>query len=635
MFFRTISIRIKIFFIFVIIMFLIILFKVFYLEVFKYNKLKKMANNLWSRELPVEGDRGKIYDRNLDILASNLTTTSLVLIPNQIKNKEEVTKDLSKILNVSYDEMKKHVYKKTSIERVHPEGRKLSFDIANKISQLNYDGVYLVRESKRVYPYDNNLSQVLGFVGIDNQGLSGIELNYDKYLTGKAGSIKYYSDAKGNKLNINELYEPPENGINVMLTINNKLQKSVERELDNAVSKYNPEHALAIAMDPNTGEILAISSRPNFDPNNYKNYSTEVLNRNLPIWMSYEPGSTFKIITLAASLEEGTIDLYNDTYYDDGNIQVENAKIKCWKTGGHGQETFLEVVENSCNPGFVVMGQKLGKERLFNYINKFGFGEKTGVDLNGESKGILFSLDRVGPVELATTSFGQGVSVTPIQQITAVSAAINGGRLYKPYIVKGLLEPETNTVIKSYDKKIVRKVISKETSNEVRLALESVVTNGTGRNAFIDGYRVGGKTGTAQKVDNGVYMSGNYIVSFIGFMPANDPKIIVYVAIDNPKGVVQYGGTVAAPIARNILYDSIDILDIKKQDNAPTKKYQDYEKKYIIVPNLINVEADKVHNKTKGLVIEYSGSGKKIIYQSINPGERVLEGSKIRVLLGD
>ena len=635
MFFRTISIRIKIFFIFVVIMFLIILFKVFYLEVFKYNKLKNMANNLWSRELPVEGDRGKIYDRNLDVLATNLTTTSLVLIPNQIKNKEEVTKNLSKILNVSYDEMKKHVYKKTSIERVHPEGRKLSFDIANKISELNYDGVYLVRESKRIYPYDNNLSQVLGFVGIDNQGLSGIELNYDKYLTGKAGSIKYYSDAKGNKLNINELYEPPENGINVMLSINNELQKSVERELDNAVSKYNPEHALAIAMDPNSGEILAISSRPNFNPNNYKNYSTEVLNRNLPIWMSYEPGSTFKIITLAASLEEDTIDLYNDTYYDDGNIQVENAKIKCWKTGGHGQETFLEVVENSCNPGFVVMGQKLGKERLFNYINKFGFGEKTGVDLNGESKGILFSLDRVGPVELATTSFGQGVSVTPIQQITAVSAAINGGKLYKPYIVKGLLEPETNTVVKSYDKKLVRKVISKETSEEVRLALESVVTNGTGRNAFIDGYRVGGKTGTAQKVDNGVYMSGNYIVSFIGFMPSNDPKIIVYVAIDNPKGVVQYGGTVAAPIARNILYDSIDILDIKKQDNAPTKKYQDYEKKYIIVPNLINVEVDKVHNKTKGLIIEYSGSGKKIIYQSINPGERVLEGSKIRVLLGD
>ena len=635
MFFKTISIRIKVFFIIVFLMFFVIFLKVLYLQVFKYEKLKKLANNLWSRELPVEGDRGKIYDRNLDVLASNLTTTSLVLIPNQIKDKEQVSNDLAKILNVSVKEMKRHVYKHTSIERVHPEGRKLSFDIANKISELNYDGVYLVRESKRIYPYENNLSQVLGFVGIDNQGLSGIELNYDKYLTGKPGSIKYYSDAKGNKLDINEIYESPTPGINVMLTINNELQKSVERELDNAVSKYNPEHALAIAMDPNTGEILAISSRPNFDPNHYKNYSVEVLNRNLPIWMSYEPGSTFKIITLAASLEEDTIDLYNDTYYDDGNIQVENAKIKCWKDGGHGQETFLQVVENSCNPGFVVMGQKLGKERLFSYINKFGFGEKTGVDLNGESTGILFPFDRVGPVELATTAFGQGVSVTPIQQITAVSAAINGGKLYKPYIVKSLLEPETNTTIKSYNKKLVRKVISKSTSKEVRYALESVVTNGTGRNAFIDGYRVGGKTGTAQKVSNGVYMSGNYIVSFIGFMPSDDPKIIVYVAIDNPKGVVQYGGTVAAPIARNILYDSIDILDIEKPKKAPEKNYMPYEKKYIIMPNLIGIDSNKVYSKTKGLTIEYSGSGNKIIYQSINPGERVLEGSKIRVLLGD
>lgn len=635
MFFKTVSIRIKVFFIFVFIMFLIILFKVFYLQVFKYDKLKSLANNLWSRELPVEGDRGIIYDRNLDVLASNLTTTSLVLIPNQIKDKEKASKELSKILNVSEKEMKKHVYKHTSIERVHPEGRKLSYETANKISNLNIEGVYLVREAKRTYPYENNLSQVLGFVGIDNQGLSGIELEFDNYLTGKAGSIKYYSDAKGNKLDINEIYEMPTNGMNVMLTINNELQKSVERELDNAVSKYNPEHALAIAMDPNTGEILAISSRPNFDPNNYKNYSVEVLNRNLPIWMSYEPGSTFKIITLAASLEEKTIDLYNDTYYDDGNIQVENAKIKCWKDGGHGAETFLQVVENSCNPGFVVMGQKLGKEKLFSYIDKFGFGKKTGVDLNGESTGILFPLNRVGPVELATTAFGQGVSVTPIQQITAVSAAINGGNLYKPYIVKGILEPETNTCIKTFDKKLVRKVIKKETSKEVRLALESVVTNGTGRNAFIDGYRVGGKTGTAQKVNNGVYMSGNYIVSFIGFMPSDNPKVIVYVAIDNPKGVVQYGGTVSAPIARNILYDAIDILDIEKPKEAPEKNYQPYEKKYIIVPNLVGVKSNLIHKKASGLTLEYSGSGSKIIYQSINPGERVLEGSKIRVLLGD
>lgn len=635
MFYKDIHFRIKLFFIIVLLLFLIVIFKVFYIQVFKYDKLKGLATNLWSRELPIEGNRGNIYDRNLDLLAGNLTTTSLVLIPNQIKDKEKTSKLLSEILNVSLEEMKKHVYKKTSIERVHPEGRKLSFEISDKISSLNLEGVYLVKETKRNYIYDKNLSHVLGYVGIDNQGLSGLELKYNNYLTGKSGSIKYFSDAKGNKLKLNEVYEKPTDGMNIMLTINNEIQKSIERELDNAVIKYKPEHAIAIAMNPNTGEILGMSSRPNFDPNNYQNYSVEEINRNLPIWMNYEPGSTFKIITLAATLEEKTLDLYNDHFYDSGSIRVENAKIKCWKAGGHGYETFLNVVENSCNPGFVVMGQKLGKERLFRYINNFGFGKKTGIDLNGEATGILFSLDKVGPVELATTAFGQGVSVTPIQQIAAVSAAINGGKLYKPYIVKSILEPETNSVIKQYNKSLVRKVISKETSKEVRNALESVVTNGTGRNAFIDGYRVGGKTGTAQKVKDGRYMSGNYIVSFIGFMPANDPKIVVYVAIDNPKGVVQYGGTVSAPIARSILLDSIDALNIKKPEGAKEKNYQPWDKKYLTVPDLVGKNYDDIKYKLEGFTLEFSGTGKKIIYQSPIKGERVLEGSKIRIMLGD
>ena len=635
MFFKDIHFRIKLFFLILILIFLIIIFKVFYIQVFKYDKLKKFASDLWSRELPIEGDRGSIYDRNMDLLAGNLTTTSLVLIPNQIKEKDKAVKELSKILNVPEEEMKKHVYKKTSIERVHPEGRKLSFEISDRISALNIDGVYLVKEAKRTYPYDNNLSHVLGYVGIDNQGLSGIELKYNSYLTGKSGSIKYFSDAKGNKLDLNEIYEEPVDGMNIMLTINNEVQKSIERELDNAVSKYNPEHAIAIAMDPNTGEILGMSSRPNFNPNKYKEYSTEEINRNLPIWMNYEPGSTFKIITLSATVEENSLDLYKDHFYDGGSIRVGGAKIKCWKKGGHGAETFLQVVENSCNPGFVVMGQKLGKERLFKYIRNFGFGEKTGIDLNGEATGILFSLDKVGPVELATTAFGQGVSVTPIQQITAVSAAINGGKLYKPHIVKSILEPETNTVIKNYDKELVRKVISKKSSKEVRNALESVVTNGTGRNAFIDGYRVGGKTGTAQKVQDGRYLSGNYIVSFIGFMPANNPKIVVYVAIDNPKGVIQYGGTVAAPIARSILLDSIDALNIEKPKGAKEKNYQAWDKKYVTVPNLIGKEYNDIRFSLEGFTLEYSGTGKNIIHQSPKGGERVLEGSKIRILLGD
>lgn len=409
--------RLKIFVIVVFIIFIIIILKVFYIQVFEYDKLNDLASDLWSRNLPIEADRGKIYDRNGVVLADNVTTTSLVLIPNQIKDKKYATEKLSEILNVSYDTMRQHVYKNTSIERVHPFGRRLDYSVAKKIEALNIEGVYLVREAKRSYPYGTMLSHTLGFVGIDNQGLSGIELQYDDYLTGEYGAIKYFSDAKGNKLNLSQVYEAPSNGVNVTLTINQKIQASVERELDNAVTKYDPETALAIAMDPNTGEILAIASRPNFDAVNYQDYDIETLNRNLPIWATYEPGSTFKIITLSAALNEGLVDLDNDTFYDSGSVKVANAKIRCWKAGGHGAQTFLQVVENSCNPGFVELGNRLGKEKLFDYIDKFGFGKKTGVDLNGEATGIIFDLDKVGPVELATTAFGQGVSVTPIHLV--------------------------------------------------------------------------------------------------------------------------------------------------------------------------------------------------------------------------
>lgn len=289
--------RLKIFVIGVFIVFIVIILKVFYIQVFDYEKLSKLAFGLWSRNLPIEADRGIIYDRNGIVLADNITTTSLVLIPNQIKDKKETCEKLASILNVSFDTMKKHVYKNTSIERVHPFGRRLDYKIAEKIEKLKIDGVYLVRESKRNYPYGSMLSHTLGFVGIDNQGLSGIELQYDDYLTGSYGAIKYFSDAKGNKLKLSGVYEAPANGVNITLTINQKIQSSVERELDNVVTKYEPETALAIAMDPNTGEILAISSRPNFNALNYKDYSTEVLNRNLPIWATYEPGSTFKNVT--------------------------------------------------------------------------------------------------------------------------------------------------------------------------------------------------------------------------------------------------------------------------------------------------------------------------------------------------
>ena len=635
MFTKNIHKRIRIILIVITLCFVLIIGKVFYIQVISYDKLNSLATSLWSRNLEIGAERGKIITSDNITVADNLTTVSLVFVPNQIKSKEEVSINISKILGVDRKVIDEHLYKKSSIERVHPEGRQLSYEVADAIAKLNYEGVYLLKEAKRYYPYDSLLAHSIGYVGIDNQGLSGLELEYDKYLTGESGAIKYYSDAKGQKLNISSVYEQPANGMNLYLTVNFDIQESIERELDNAMTKYNADGSWAIAMNPNTGEILGIASKPSFSPSNYQDYSIEEINRNLAIWASYEPGSTFKIITVASSLEEHTVDLLNDTFYDSGSVNVDGARIKCWKHGGHGAQTFLQVIQNSCNTGFVELGNRLGKEKLFSYINKFGFGKKTGIDLNGEATGILFPLSKVGPVELATTAFGQGVSVTAIQQITAVSAAINGGSLYKPYIVKSIVEPNTNEIIKENHPQKVRQVISDDSSVQVRNALETVVAYGTGRNAYIDGYRVGGKTGTAQKVKNGVYMSGNYIVSFIGFLPADNPQVIVYVAIDNPKGITQYGGTVAAPIAKNILTDAISALNIEKSKEGLDKIYQWYDVKYYKVENVEGLTVKEATKLLKNFQVEYTGIGDKVLAQSPAAGTSLPQNSTIRLLLGN
>lgn len=634
MFFKSIDKRIRIVLLIIIVLFVVIVLKVAYVQLVNYVKLNELAGDLWSRELPIAADRGRILDRNGVVLADNITTTSLVLIPNQITDKDKASSLLAEILGVTKEEMDKHVFKKTSIERVHPEGRQLSYEVADKIDSLKLDGVYLVKESKRYYPYGTSLSHVLGYVGIDNQGLSGLELEYDKYLTGENGAIKYFSDAKGNTLDISEIYEAPQSGIDIQLTVDYNIQKSLERELDNVVDMFSPDMALAVVMDPNTGEILGMSSRPTYDSNNYSNYSMEVLSRNLPIWASYEPGSTFKIITTAAAVEEKVINLEKDTFFDSGSVHIGGARIGCWKAGGHGHQTFLQVLENSCNPGFVKMGQLLGKETLFSYIDLFGFGKKTGIDLNGEGKGILFPLDKVGELELATTAFGQGVSVTPLQQVTAVSAVVNGGNLYKPFIVKNFLEPETDSVIKSIDKTLVRKTISKETSDTMRYALESVVARGGGKYAYIDGYRIGGKTGTAQKVENGKYLVNNYIMSFMSVVPSNDPKAVLYVAIDNPKNTALLSSYTTAPIARRILLDIIDALDIEKQEGAIEKVKSWDDPVYYTVPNVVGMTVKEATKALYPLEVEYSGSGDKVLEQSPSAGEKVESTYKIRLLLG-
>lgn len=636
MFFKKIDERIKILFLIILLLFILIIGRVFYIQVFDYKKLSEYASDLWSRDLPIEANRGLILDRNGVVLADNLTTTSLVLIPNQIKDKETTTTQLAEILGVTYEDMEEHVYKNTSIERVHPEGRRLSYDVAEQISALNIEGVYLVKEAKRYYPYGNLLSHTLGYVGIDNQGLSGLELQYDEYLTGKSGAIKYFSDAKGNKLNLSDVYVEPQSGMNLNLTIDINIQKSIERELDNIVDMFSPDNALAIVMDPNTGEILGMGSRPDYDPNNYQDYSQEVLSRNLPIWSSYEPGSTFKIITTATAVEEGVVDLDKDTFYDTGSVKVDGSTLRCWKAGGHGHQTFLQVLQNSCNPGFVKLGQLLGKERLFNYISLFGFGSKTGVDLNGEGQGIIFDLEQVGNVELATSAFGQGVSVTPIQQVTAVSAVVNGGTLLQPYVVKSISDSETNTIIEEKTTTVVRKnVISEKTSLIMRRALESVVALGGGKAAYVEGYRIGGKTGTAQKVQDGKYLVGNYIMSFMAVVPSNDPKAVLYLAIDNPKNTALLSSYTTTPIARRILLDIINALGIEKQEGEIEKELEWTDKETFEVPNVIGKTVKEAKSLLSNFSIEYTGTGDIVQEQSPSAGEKLEVGSTIKLLLGE
>ena len=632
MFTKSIDKRIKIIFLILLIPFLLILIKVFYIQVFEYKKLNKLAKNLWSRDLEVQAERGKIYDRNGAVLADNLTTTSLVILPNQLKDKSLVTKKLADILNVSYEDMKKHVYKNTSIERVHPEGRRLSYDIAEKINNLNLDGVYLVKESKRYYPYKDLLSHSLGYVGIDNQGLSGLEYQYDKILTGENGAIKYFSDAHGNKLSLSDQYVSPKKGLNINLTIDINIQKSLEREMSNIKDMFQPEMALAIVVDPKTGEILGMSSYPDYDPNQYQKYSSSTLSRNLPIWSSYEPGSTFKIVTMASSLEEKVIDIFKDHFYDSGKVNVDGSILKCWKAGGHGDQTFLEVLQNSCNPGFVKLGQLLGKERLFSYIKKFGFGEKSGIDLNGEGTGILFPMERIGNVELATSAFGQGISVTPIQQVMAVSAVVNGGYLYKPYIVKSISD-DVNTIVQQNSKVLRRKVISSETSSIMRIALESVVAKGGGKSAYIEGYRIGGKTGTAQKQQNGVYLVNNYIMSFMAVVPSNDPRAVMYLAIDNPKNTAMLSSYTTTPIARRILLDIIDALKIPKQAGEMEKDLEWNDKLTYEVPNVVGLSVSDAKKLLFNFDVKIIGTGDIIYEQSPKAGEVIEDGSRIRIFI--
>lgn len=474
--------------------FMALISRLSYVKIVKGSNYYELALDLWTRTAPTKGVRGNIYDRNGNLIVGSYLAPTIVAIPKQIENKDVTASCIADILNVKKEEILKHLNKKVSVEILKPVGRYITVDQAIQIINKNIKGIYVVSDSKRSYPYQNILAPIIGVVGSDNQGITGIEFIYDSYLKGKYGGLNIYTDAHGNLISdLTSYYDSAAAGADVYLTIDLGIQLILERLLDNAYVKYNYDEAIMIAVNPKTSEVLGMASRPTFSPENYLDYPEEVYNRNLPIWKNYEPGSVQKIITYAAGLEENVFKM-DEIYHDPGYLVIDGVRIKDWKAGGHGTETYLQVIENSCNPGFMTIGMRLGKDKLFKYIKDFGLGSKTGIDLLGESSGILFNVDKIGNVELATASFGQGNAVTAIQLVNAASAAVNGGNLNKPYILSKIVK--NNEVLLKKEPEFIRNVISKETSDKVKYALESVCARGTARGAYIDGYRVGGKTGT-------------------------------------------------------------------------------------------------------------------------------------------
>ncbi|WP_318615559.1 penicillin-binding transpeptidase domain-containing protein [Sporosarcina sp. YIM B06819] len=589
--------------------------KLFHAQIIKHEFLKERAEANWDREIPFGGMRGDIVDRNGNLIVGSKLAPTLYFMPSQNREVTSAATALAPILGMDAAELEKKMDQVEYMVKLAPEGKNITKEQADEIARLQIDGLYTGVDFVRDYPNGELLSRLIGFTGYDNTGLAGIEYAYDEILQGTGDKIRMYTDAVGIPLpHVDDGFKTGNKGANLGLTIDLAMQKVVERELLQAMEKFDATQALAIIMNPKTGEILSLASVPTFDPANYQKVDPSIYNRNLPVWMTFEPGSTFKIITLAAGLEEKVIDLKHEQFYDPGYVMVANARLRCWKRSGHKDQTFLQVVENSCNPGFVEIGQRLGAKNLNKYIRDFGFGQSTGSGIAGESKGILFSEKNFGPVEQATTAFGQGISVTPIQQVQAVAAAVNGGYLYRPYIVKEITDDKGKT-LQSFTPDMQRRVISEETSKQVREALESVVANGSGGKAFVDGLRVGGKTGTAQKVVDGHYKDGDYIVSFIGIAPADDPELLVYVAVDSPKNSVQFGGVIAAPIVGRIMEEIAPLAGIEKRQGQIEKLYKYGDEMTHRVPNLAGMTKKEITGTLYTYRLEWHGSGDKVKYQ--------------------
>ncbi|MHB8171874.1 MAG: stage V sporulation protein D [Thermincolia bacterium] len=631
--------RITLLFIFVSLLLSILILRLSWIQFIKGPELQKMATDNRTRDVPVPAKRGTIYDRNGKELAVSISADTVYAFPAQIKGlkpekQQEIANKVAAVLGLKPDDVLKKITKKSSIETIKV---KIDSDKAKKLKEQDLPGISIVEQSKRHYPNDILAAHVLGFTNIDNLGGNGIEINYEKDLKGIPGKIVIERDATGRDIpQAMHKYIPPQEGSSLFLTIDETIQHFVERELDKIVEKYQPEKAAIIVMDTKTGGILAMGNRPTYNPNEYNKFDSKTW-RNFAISDAFEPGSTFKVVSAAAGLEEGLVK-HQDRFYDPGYYEVLGKKIKCAKRTGHGSQSFVEVMQNSCNTGIIAVGQKIGVEKYLGYVQAFGFGKKTGIPLPGEATGILVPAKRATILDLATMSIGQTNAVTPIQLITAMSSIANDGMLMKPQLVKEVRNIN-GEIIRTIQSEEIRQVVSKETARELSGILESIVAAGGGSKAYLEGYRAAGKTGTAQKIaPGGGYVSGKYVSSFMGFAPVNEPKLAVLVVIDDPKGGVYYGGQIAAPVFGAVMGDALKYLGVPPQISGLKKKdplKQEVKIKETKVPDVINLPPEEARKAlvSQGLKPLFDGKGKVILGQFPLAGATVPMGTEVTLYL--
>jgi len=593
-------------------------------------KYQAKAEEQWTREFNVSAKRGDILDRNGNVLAHSSAIDTIYVNISDVENPEILARELSEILDLEYqtvytkvvDKSKSQVWIKRQVDK----------ETANKVRQLNLKGVGFTVDTKRYYTNSDFLTSVIGITSNDGIGLEGIEAKYNKYLSGKPGVIIGETDISGKTIPYGEnMYVEPENGYNVILTIDEVIQMFLEKALEDAYVEHGAAGSQGIVMNPTTGEILAVASYPDFDLNNPPRDDLELLQdliRNRVFTDAYEPGSTFKIITAASALDTGVYAL-DDTFNCVGYHVVDGQKIKCWRDyNPHGLQTFTEAVQNSCNPAFMKMALKMETDMFYDYIYNFGFGSKTGVDVIYEGEGIVRNSKYIQGFDLARIGFGQSIAVTPLQLASAVCAIVNGGELKRPLLIKEI-KNEKGLTIQDFKSETIRKVITTETSEQMKAVLQSVVDNGSGKNAAINGYNVGGKTGTAQKYDtDGSIMIGKNISSFVGFAPVENPEFVVLITVDEPTAGSSFGSIVAAPYVKEVLDSSL------KYANIPSSSVK--KVKYVKVPDVLDLDTGDAINKISDAGLEYIlyGYG-KVLNQTPMPGEEVPDGSEVLLYMSE